>query len=210
MPLDLVLKLAYAALMCGFARRVAGGLLSQHLGPIGGTQVARLAQALMVAGVVLLLVPYGAIQSPMILGGMAEMPRIVFPFAVILSVFLGATWGFPLYQTRWPFVNLAVSDMIPNNWIETLGAGVNGVIAAAPLAGVFWLYGLPGWILLLPCAFRGVTYHLAAAYTPAWRWMGFEEFAKDQGRWILQPCALNEFYSGALMGLGIWLVMVFA
>jgi hypothetical protein len=175
----------------GFGRRFAGGLLSHWVGNIGGTLVARLIQGAIVGGSVLLLSGTWAWAG----------------VAVVLS-FVGATWGFPGYSLKWPFINFKTSNMVPKNLVETVGLSINGVIALGPLAIGAWLVGVAFWPLIVAGLLRGPVYWLAAAYTPAWRWMEFEEWLPDQKIWIIQPTALTEFYSGAALGLGLILVFL--
>lgn len=87
----------------GFGRRFAGGLLQQWLGPIGGTLVARAAQ--------------GAIVGASV-GALAWWPGVALalawwaPLVAAAAAFLGATWGFPGYSLRWPFIDFRVSRMV--------------------------------------------------------------------------------------------------
>lgn len=181
-----------------FGRRFAGGLLSHWVGPIGGTQVARLAGGAMCGASV-----YALSRDPLWSG------------AAVLLFFCGqAMWGFPRYLPSFPFIRFrkpqsggSESMMVPEGLVDTIGLSVNGVIACLPLALGAWWAGLPWWWVLAGGAVRGPTYWLAAACTPRWRWAEFEVWAEDQGRWILQPTAVNEFYAGAGTGLGLILAL---
>lgn len=188
----------YAAIIIanGFGRRFAGGLLSQWIGPIGGTQVARGAQAAIAGASVASLVAWHT-------GPLALLPLWWLPLATALATFAGATWGFPRYSLSWPPINLRASHMVPENAVDTVGLSLNGIIALAPLALGAALLGLDWWWLTLAGAVRGPAFWAAAAALPAWRWMGFSEYAKDQWRWIPAPTALAEFYSGAALGAGL-------
>jgi len=184
----------------GFGRRFAGGLLSQWIGPIGGTQVARLAQAAIVGGSVLVL---GA-PWPWALG------------AVPLA-FAGATWGFPRYLWHPPFIRFKRLDdrkknesvMEARSFIDTIGLSVNGVVACAPLAAAAWWVGLPVWPLVLAGIARGPAWWLAWIACPRWRWLGTEKWVEQPiARWVLMPTALAEFYSGAALGAGLIATMI--
>jgi hypothetical protein len=190
---SLILLTAAVIIANGFGRRFAGGLLSHWVGDIGGTLVARLVQGAIVGGSVLALIrltPYGA------------GPAWWAAAAVALS-FAGAAWGFPSLVPRWPFVDFNRSNMVPAGPLDTLALSLNGAIACAPLALGAWAVGLSPWWMLAAGLARGPAYWIAAAYTPAWRWMEFEEWLPDQKRWILQPTALAEFYSGMALGAGL-------
>lgn len=180
------LQLIFSAIVNAFGRRFAGGLLSQWVGRIGGTQVARLVQAALVGLTVAFLAPAWWMGA-----------------AAIPLAFSGAVWGFPVYLLQWPFIELRRSNMVPTTAMETVSLSINGMIACAPLALGAWWIEMSWWWLLIAGLGRGPVYWLAAAFTPPWRWMGFEEWAGDQQRWILQPTALAEAYSGALLGVGI-------
>jgi hypothetical protein len=188
-----------AVIANGFGRRFAGGLLQQWLGPIGGTQVGRLVQAA-IAGASVAVLAWHA--------GQALLPIWWVPLAAAAAVFVGATWGFPRYALRWPFLNLRASHMVPEGLGDTIGLSLNGIAACAPLALLAWWLGLDWWWLVAAGVVRGPAYWLAAAALPPWRWMGFRWFAPDQGRDIPMPTALAEFYAGAALGLGLVLALM--
>jgi hypothetical protein len=174
-----------------FGRRFAGGLLSQWVGPIGGTQVARLVQAAIVG------------MSVLVLGGPWWWALGAVPLA-----FLGATWGFPGFDLRPPFIHFNVSRMEARNLLDTIGLSVNGLAACAPLAAGAWWVGLSVWPLLLAGVARGPAWWLAAAVCPRWRWLGTEKWVEEPiARWVLMPTALAEFYAGAALGLGLVLTL---
>lgn len=191
--------LLFAMAMGAAGRRSAGGGLSHHFGDIGGTQVARLAQGCLmgIAFLVLSLVGGAALAWPAIAGTLA----------VILAVTAGATWGFPRYSLSFPFIHFKESDMIPNDWVEVVGLGVNGVIASAPLALVLWWIGFSPIYVLALGGLRGVAMMAAMAWTPRIRWLETEEWDEASKTWNIQPTALAEVYAGALMGLGLWLTV---
>jgi hypothetical protein len=174
-----------------FGRRVAGGLLSQWVGPIGGTQVARLVQAAIVGA------------SVLVLGGPWEWALAAVPLA-----FAGATWGFPGFDLRPPFVHFGVSRMEARNLLDTVGLSVNGLAACAPLAAGAWWVGLPVWPLLLAGVARGPAWWLAWLACPRLRWLGTEKWVEQPiARWVLMPTALAELYSGAALGLALVLTL---
>jgi hypothetical protein len=176
----------------GFGRRFAGGLLSQWVGPIGGTQVARVCQALIVG------------LSVLVMSGLWE-----WALAAVLLAWVGATWGFPEFNLRPPFVHFEESRMEARNLLDTIGLSLNGVVACAPLALGAWWVGLSPWFLLMAGVARGPAWWLAALVCPRWRWLGTEKWVeKPVARWVLMPTALAEFYSGMALGLGIVLTLV--
>lgn len=185
---------AAAIVANGFGRRFAGGLLSQWLGPLGGTQVARAAQAALVAASVVALA-WVAQDAP----GLAWWA----PLPAAAATFLGATWGFPGYSLRWPFIDMRVSRMVARNLVDTIGLSINGIVACAPLAACAWAIDMPAWPMLLAGIARGPAWWIAAAWVPHLRWMGFWWFAPDQNRWIPMPTAVAEFYSGMAVGAGL-------
>jgi hypothetical protein len=121
-----------------FGRRFAGGLLGQWFGYIGGTQVARLVQALLAGGTVAVLGPvwwWGA------------------PAAAL--VFFGATAGFP------------PCGMVPKNAPDVGGISqMHGWAALGPLALAAAVVGLPWWPLVLAAFLRGPCYWLATLWQP--------------------------------------------
>jgi hypothetical protein len=184
----------------GFGRRIAGGLLAQWLGQDIGTQTGRAIQACLMASTVALVAAAGLVATP--------LPGWL-PFLIGLATFAGATWGFPTWQLRWPPVNFKVSNMVPKNFGETLSLSLNGWIAVFPVAFLVTAVGLAASAIVAAGLARGPLFWFADAWTPRWRWMGFEKWAEDQKRWILQPTALTEFYSGGVFGAAMVLALVF-
>ena len=172
-----MIELITAVIANAFGRRFAGGLLGQWFGWIGGSQVGRLAQAVVVGGTV-------ATLAPVWWWGLAAVP---------LSL-AGAIWGFPTITRRWPFINLR-SNMVPKNWLEVLSLSINGVIACAPLAlGAWWISG--GWWWLLAAGLvRGPAYWLATFWQPRILMLGL--IPGD-------PPPSAEFYVGGALGLGLF------
>lgn len=119
-----------------FGRRFAGGLLSQWVGPIGGTHVARLVQAAIVG------------LSVLVLGG-----QWWWALGAVPLTFLGATAGFP-------------SGMLPRKPIDALGLLAHGLMAVAPLAAGAWWVGLPWWWLVAAGVARVPAYCVAPIWTP--------------------------------------------
>lgn len=119
-----------------FGRRFAGGLLSQWVGNIGGTQVARLAQAAIVG------------VSVLALGG-----HWTWALAAVPLTFAGATAGF-------------LTGMLPRRPVDALGLLVHGLAAVAPLAAGAWWVGLPWWPLVVAGVARVPFYCVAPLWTP--------------------------------------------
>lgn len=187
----ILLIAAVVVIANGFGRRFAGGLLSQWVGPIGGTHVARAIQAAIVG------------TSVFLLGGRWE-----WALAAVPLTFAGATWGFPGYSLRPPFIDFRVSRMEARGWIDTIGLALNGFVACAPLAAGAWWVGLPVWPLLLAGLARGPAWWLAWIACPRWRWLGTEKWVEQPiARWVLMPTALAEAYAGAALGLGLVLTL---
>jgi hypothetical protein len=119
-----------------FGRRFAGGLLSQWVGPIGGTHVARLVQA------VILGASAWALGAPLLFAALAPV-----------AAFLGATAGFP-------------TGMLPRRPTDALGLLAHGLMAVGPLAVLAWWCGLPwGWLVAAAVA-RVPAYCIAPVWTP--------------------------------------------
>lgn len=134
--IPLILAAIVSVVVCAFARRFAGGLLGQWLGPIGGTQVARLAGASMVGAVV-------AWWAPAAWWGLAAVPL----------VFLGSTAGFP-------------TGMVPRSWRDGAGLVAHGLMALAPLALGAWAAHASPWWLLGAGVARAPCYWLATLWQP--------------------------------------------
>jgi len=182
----------------GFGRRFAGGLLSQWLGPIGGSQVGRGAQAA-IAGASVAVMAWNGLLPP--LGALWAAWALV--AATMAATFLGATWGYPGYSLRWPFIDMRVSRMVARNLVDTIGLAVNGMMACSALAACMWAVGMSPWPMVLAGLARAPAFWLAAAWCPDWRTMGFWKLVHDPVRWIPQPTAMAEFYSGMALGAGL-------
>lgn len=120
-----------------FGRRFAGGLLGQWLGNIGGTQIARLAQAAIVGATVTAL-------APVWWWGLAAVPL----------TFLGATAGFP-------------TGMVPKTLRDMAGLVAHGLMAVGPLAVGAWWVGADWWWILAAGLLRAPAYWLATLWQPS-------------------------------------------
>jgi len=130
------LILLAAIIANAFGRRFAGGLLSQWVGPIGGTQVARLVQAAIVGATVAALAPVWW-----------------WGLAAALLAFAGATAGFP-------------TGMVPRRAVHYLGLVAHGLMATVPLAAGAWWVGAGWWWLLAAGVLRAPVYGLATLWQP--------------------------------------------
>jgi hypothetical protein len=158
-------------------RRIAGGVLSQWVGPIGGTQVARLVQAVILGASV-------AVLAPVWWWGL--------PAAAVC--FCGAVWGFP----RWFPPDFRASHMVPRDAADAAGIAVNGMIACAPLAAGAALAGVAWWPFVAAGLARGPFYWLAAQWSPDVPWLGV--FRRD-------PPPFAELLSGAALGAAVVLAL---
>lgn len=122
--------------LCGFSRRFGGGLLQQWVGPIGGSQVGRAAQAAMVGASVFLLG--------------AGLPSTA---AASALTFLGAQAGFP-------------SGMVPKTLKDVGGLLEHGWCAVGPLALGAAAAGLPYGFLLGAVVARPLCYYGATLWQP--------------------------------------------
>lgn len=165
-----------------FGRRFAGGLLSQWIGPIGGTQVARGVQAA-IAGATIL-----ALTGDFPLSG-----------GIALCTFLGATAGFP-----------GPGGMLPAKpWAR--GVVAHGALAVAPLVAgvVFWAwttgapFPLPG-VIALACAgaVRPLAYWGAQFWTPHCPGLGLVNLRASGGP--IDPPPWAEFLSGGALGAALY------
>ena len=178
------LHMLAAVVANAFGRRFGGGLLGQWLGDIGGTQVARLAQAAMAGGTV-------AALAPVWWWGLAVVP----------AVWLGATMGFG----RAGVVPRGLGDVIDL-------AVVHGLVSVAPLAltlgGLHWWRGGMTWAPVLAALvvlgaglLRGPAYWLATLWQPHAPALGLNRDG------IPDPPAWGEFLSGGLLGAGMFLAL---
>lgn len=148
----MVLAIAAAVVVANaFGRRFAGGLLSQWVGPIGGTQVARLAQAAIVGA------------SVFSLGAPWPWAAAAVPLA-----FVGATAGFP-------------GGMMPRTVLQALGTAAHGLMATGPLALGAWWVGLPWHWLLLAGLARMPAYVIAQQWTPHCPALGLINLQREGG-----------------------------
>lgn len=118
-----------------FGRRFGGGLLGQWFGDIGGTQVARAVQS------ILLGVTVGL-----------HAPQWWMPLAAAALCFVGTTAGFP-------------TGMVPRSLKDVLGLVGHGLMAVGPLMIGAALVGLPWLPLLLAAVARGPIYWAAPKLT---------------------------------------------
>lgn len=167
-----------------FGRRFAGGLLGQWLGNIGGTQVARLAQAVIAGGAV-------AALAPAAWWGLVAIP----------AVWAGATLGFG----RQGMIPRGLGDVIDLSLVHGLPsvAPVGAVLAALHLWHGGWALE-PLWAFLAVAVAglaRGPAYWLATLWQPCAPVLGLNRDG------IPDPPPLAEFYSGALLGLGLALAV---
>jgi len=178
-----MIALTLAVIANAFGRRFAGGLLGQWFGNIGGTQVARLVQALIAGATVAALAPawwWGAYLVPF--------------------VFLGATMGFP------------PSGMIPRSARHVLDIAVrHGLASTAPIAlglalchfmalGFGWGAASAAWVLVAGLA-RGPIYWAATLWQPCVPVLGLNPDG------LPDPPAWAEFWAGGALGAGLALAL---
>lgn len=178
-----MLTFILAIIANAFGRRFAGGLLGQWFGNIGGTQVARLAQAAIAGGTVALLAPAWWWGLP-----------------ATAAVWAGATIGF------------GRQGMVPRGLGDAIDlALVHGAVSVLPLAVV--LVGLdiltPGpvvvgskaaWILDAGLA-RGPIYWLATLWQPRIPFLGLNRDG------LPDPPAWAEFWVGGALGAALVLAL---
>lgn len=167
-----------------FGRRFAGGLLGQWFGNIGGTQVARLAQAAIAGGTVALLAPvwwWGLVA--------------------LVATWVGATIGF------------GRQGMIPRGLGDVIDlALVHGGASVAPLAlalgGLTWWHGGMTWApvlaamaVLLAGLARGPLYWLATLWQPHIPALGLNRDG------LPDPPAWAEFMAGGALGAALVLAV---
>jgi hypothetical protein len=184
-----------AAIVCNaFGRRFAGGLLGQWLGPIGGTQVGRLAQA-GIAGATILVVGAWLLQR-----GLPSVPWWWGP-AIMAGAFAGATVGFPR------------NGMLPRNLRDVLSLSVvHGLLAVTPIAAVVVVADMlsPGAVLVgnkvlwLGAAglARGPFYWLATLWQPQIPALGLNPDG------LPDPPPFAEFLSGGALGAALVLMLL--
>jgi hypothetical protein len=143
-----------------FGRRFAGGLLSQWIGPIGGTQVARLVQAVIVGASI-------AALAPVWWWGAAAVP---FAFA-------GATAGF-----------YGRAGMMPPHPLYP-GVLAHGLLAVAPLVLGAWWLGLAWWWLVAAGVLRAPAYWLAQVWSPHCPALGLIDRRRQGGAYDPPPWA---------------------
>lgn len=181
-----ILSLIYAVIIGAFSRRFQGGLLSQWVGPIGGTQVARLIGAVMVASIVFFL-----------------SGNWLWAFGTVVAIFLGSTFGFPtgmLPRSPHPYV------LVPGNVVvNTFGICLHGGLAVMVLSIGAEYVGLSPWWILAAGMLRGPAYLGATFWTPHIPSLGMINQMKQGGP--IDPPAFAEFISGGLLGLAIWLTL---
>lgn len=166
----------------GLGRRIAGGLLQQWVGPIGGSHVGRLVFGVMVGAMVALL-------APVWWWGLCVVP----------AVWVGMTFGFPK------------CGMWPRNAQDVLAIAVrHGLLAVLPLfallAGLMIWSGInPLWTLLIPIAglLRGPFYWLATLWTPHMPALGLINLRSQGGP--IDPVGWAEIWSGGFMGVAVLL-----
>lgn len=166
-----------------FGRRFAGGLLGQWFGNIGGTQVARLAQAAIAGGTVALLAPvwwWGLVA--------------------LAATWAGATFGF------------GRAGMIPRGLGDVIDLAVfHGAVSVLPLAVVLVALDLvtngplvvgskAAWIVLAGLA-RGPIYWLATLWQPHVPFLGLNRDG------LPDPPAWAEFWAGGALGAALVLAL---
>lgn len=167
-------------LMCALAnaagRRLAGGLLGQWFGDIGGTQVGRAVQAAIAGATVAALAPAWWWGGP-----------------VALGVFAGATMGFP----RCGMVPRSAADVLAIAWRHGLMATLPVWAALVILApGQPWPLWAGLWLALAGLV-RGPAYWLAARWSPHVPALGLLRH---------DPPPFSEILSGAALGAALWAV----
>jgi hypothetical protein len=174
-----------AVIANAFGRRFAGGLLAQWAGSrLGGTHVARLAQAAIAGATV-------AAFAPAWWWGLAAIP----------AVWAGATMGF------------GKGGMVPRDLGDVLDlAVVHGLASVAPVAALLAALhvGHSGWTLAPVQAalwlsvaglLRGPAYWLATLWTPHCPALGLINRRSQGGP--IDPPPFAEFIAGGLLGLAI-------
>lgn len=185
--------LGLAFIANAFGRRFAGGLLGQWFGNIGGTQVGRLAQALIAGGTVI------GVGAWLLHQGQPAFPWWWAPL-VAAGTFAGATMGF------------GRTGMVPRGLGDVLDLSVvHGLLAIAPIVAVLVVADLltPGavvvgsklvWLVAAGLA-RGPIYWLATLWQPTVPALGFNKGL------LPDPPAWAEPWVGAGMGLGLGLAL---
>ena len=182
---ELVLALAF--IVCGaLARRVAGGLI-----PTGSTLLGR------ALGAAFLLVP-----------------------ALVLAYVRGypTWWGLAVPPLYWVGLCLAAfpqkpgggSIMIPVTLKDVLGISVlNGlptIVALMATLDLLYYFGpsfaWPGAWLIVTGFLFGPAYYLGKLWAPPIRWLGVLD-----NKNVIQVTAMGELYTGALVGLAIYLTV---
>lgn len=172
--------IALAIIVNAFGRRFAGGLLGQWFGDIGGTQVARLVQAIIAGATV-------AAVAPVWWWGPAIIP----------AIWIGATMGFP------------GCGMIPRKAVDVVAIAFRHGLAAvlpiiAGLAALDWLVGGAGlglWWLVAAGLARGPFYWLATLWQPHIPALGLNPHG------TADPPAWAEFWAGGALGAGLVLAL---
>ena len=172
--------IAMAVIANAFGRRFAGGLLGQWFGNIGGTQVARLAQAVIAGATVAALAP-----------------AAWWGLVVIPAVWAGATLGFG----RAGMIPRGLGDVIDLSLVHGLAsvAPVGAALAVLHLWHGGWGWTALGAFLAVAGAglARGPAYWLATLWQPCVPALGLNRDG------VPDPPPLAEFYSGALLGWGL-------
>lgn len=189
--------LGLAFIANAFGRRFAGGLLGQWFGNIGGTQVGRLAQALIAGGTVI------GVGAWLLHQGQPAFPWWWAPL-VAAGTFAGATMGF------------GRTGMVPRGLGDVLDLSVvHGLLAIAPIVAVLVVADLltPGavvvgsklvWIVAAGLA-RGPIYWLATLWTPHLPALGLTNRRREGGP--IDPPPWAEFLSGGALGAALVLAL---
>lgn len=170
----MIVGIAAAIIANSFGRRLAGGLLGQWFGNIGGTQAGRAVQAGIAGATAAVLAPVWWWGGP-----------------VALGVFIGATMGFP----RCGMVPRSAADVVAIAWRHGLSATLpvwGALVILAP--GQPWALWAGLWLALAGLA-RGPAYWLAARWSPHIPALGLLRH---------DPPPFAEIMAGGALGLALW------